>query len=178
MVFPEKAVPSPAVKLRLPAAEYLLELQERKRNKRPVFPARHAVELDMLKLEHHGKLASVGIAVQLCALGSSAPCFSHGDKFFAPQNLAAQLPDIFVQPGSGNPDLFIRFLAEVIDHVQPKPAHAARCPPAEYLIQLLPQGRILPIEIRLFYGILVEVILPKGRYPLPRRPAEGGQKAV
>ena len=132
----------------------------------------------MFKLEHHGKLVPVGIAVKLCAVRGGAPRLPHGDKLRALQRFPAQLPDILMQARPRDADLLIRVFAEVIHHVQAKAADAARRPPAEDLVQFLPHGRVFPVEVRLLDGVLVEVILFQLRHPLPGRAAEGGGHVI
>ena len=128
----------------------------------------------MLKLEHHGEFASVGVAVEFGPLRVRAPGLSHGDHVPLLEGLPAQLPDEFMQPGAVVGDPKIRLFGDLVDHVQPEAAHAFVHPPQDHIVDLPADLLIFPVKVRLLHRELVEIVLPHLRHPLPGRAAEDG----
>ena len=80
VIIPEKAVPSAAVKLFLPFFQAFLQLHKRQGTEIPFFFSRFLIQHHMLKLEHHGKLASVRLTVKLCPVNICSPGLSNCDQ--------------------------------------------------------------------------------------------------
>ena len=173
MVVQEQAVPPCAVQLGLPLGHALFHLHERQRRQIPLLFSGLLVHDHVLKLEYHGELPSVGIAVELRVLRVSAPRFTHGDQVALLECLTAHLLQELVESGAVVGDLLIRLLSDLVDHIQTKTSHAFVHPPEDHVIDLPAYPRILPIQVRLFHGKLMEIVLFQFRHPLPCRSAEG-----
>ena len=172
VVFPEQAVPARPPQLPLPAAQDLLEAGERQGSQVPFLLARLLVQKDVLKLKDHGELAAVRRAVELCPFRRGAPRLADGDEAGLGKGFPAHLPDIFVQPRTVDGEAPVRILSQVIDHVQAKAAHAPVRPPADHVVQLPAQLGVLPVQIRLGWRELQEIVLTKLRNIGPGGAAE------
>ncbi len=126
----------------------------------------------MLKLEHHGQLAAVWIAVQFGQLRVGPPGLPHGDQVGLLKGLSAQLPQKFMEPGAVVGDFPVRLLGNLVNHIQPESSHTFPDPPIYHIVDFLSQFRILPVQVRLLYGKLVEIILLHFGNPLPGRTAK------
>ena len=127
----------------------------------------------MLELEYHGEFTTVRIAVEFCDLCSRAPGLAHRDQITFLECLPAQFPQEFMEPGPVVRDHPVRFLGDLVDHIQPESAHAFIHPPEDHVVDLPAHLRVLPVEIRLLHRELVEIVLIYFRHPLPGRSAEG-----
>ena len=156
----------------LPAGIALLHLHKGQRRQVPFVLSGLLVQHHLLKLEHHGKLASVRRTVQFCPGDIGAPGLAHGDKTALLEGLDAEFPQKLMEPGAVVGDLAVRFLGDLIDHIQPEALHPLLHPPQDHVVNLPPQGRVLPVQVRLLGCKLVEVILPHLRDPLPGRAAK------
>ena len=145
MIVPEQTVPSAAVEGLLPFRQHLLELPEIQRSQIPFFFPRNLIQTDVLKLEHHGKLASVRIAVKLRVFRVRAPGLAHGDQIPLLERFSGELLDKFMQPRPVVGDFQVRLLGDLVDHVQAEAAHALVHPPQDHVIDFPAQLRILPV---------------------------------
>ena len=75
-------------------------------------------------------------------------------------------------------NLLIRKFADMVDNVKAEAFYAAVNPPVDHFIKFLADFRILPVEIRLFFGELMHIELIKLRNPLPDGAAETGSQVV
>ena len=132
----------------------------------------------MLELEYHGKFVSVRVTVKLCPFHIRAPGLAYGDQFSLLEGLAAHFPDKCMEHRAVRRNLKIRFLCDLIDHVQTESAHTFVHPPEDHIIDLPANLLIFPVQIRLFYRKLMEIILSKLRHPLPGRTAKGGSHFI
>ena len=126
----------------------------------------------MFELEYHGEFTSIRIAVKFCAVNICTPRFSDCDQIALLECLPAQFPDKFMQSRTIICNLPIRFLCNLINHIQAEASGSFVHPPKNHVIDFSSYFWILPVEIRLFYGKLVEIILSQFGYPLPCRPSE------
>ena len=173
MIIPEKTVPSASFQSLLPAFHHSLQFHERQRRQIPLFFSFLLVQTDVFKLEHHGELAAVRIAVQLCILCIGSPCLSYSDQISLLKNVSAHLPDKLMKPRPVGRDLPVRFLGDLINDIQPEASHALFDPPVDHIVYFLAYCRIVPVEIRLFHRELMKIVLLYFRNPLPGRAAEG-----
>ena len=65
-------------------------------------------------------------------------------------------------------------LCDLIDHVEAKSFYAFCDPPVEHFVQLFPESRAVPVQVRLLHRKLVEIVLLDFWHPLPRRSAKCG----
>ena len=65
-----------------------------------------------------------------------------------------------------------------IEHIQTEAIHAAIQPEAKSFQLRLSDGRVAPVDIRLFFGEQVQVILAGGGIEFPGFPAKGGRPVV
>ena len=178
VILPEKAVPALTVKALLPAGEDLFQFYEVNRDHVPFLFARDLVDLHVLKLEDHGKLGSVRIAVELCPLYIRAPGFSDRHQAGSLKGRPAHLADIGMQRGGALHKAVVRVFSQVIHDIQAEAADATVGPPVDHAVELGSELRIIPVQIRLFDRKLMEIILPQFRHPFPGRAAETGLQLI
>ena len=172
MIFQEQTVPAGSLQLLLPAADDLLQLPQGQGRQIPFFPAGLLIQNQVLKLEHHRKLAAIRSTVLSGNGRSGAPGLPHRHQIRGCKCLPAHFPDVFVELRAVFQDLLIRDLAKQIHHIQPEASDAPVCPPADHGIQALAHFGIFPVEIRLLFGESVEVELFHFRHPFPGRAAK------
>ena len=178
VVVPEQAVPAFAVQAHLPFGQHFLQRRKLQRGQVPLCLAGDLVQPDVLKLEHHRKFLTARVAVDRCVLHGRAPGFAHRHQVGAAKGVGVQLTEIGMQHRAVGGDLQIRVLGDLVDHIQPEAADALVHPKADGLVQLLPQGGVVPVQVRLLDRKLVEIILPHLGHPGPGRAAKGGLHIV
>ena len=141
----EQAVPAFSVQLLLPFCHTLLQLHERKGCKIPFFLSRLLIQHHMFKLEYHGELASVRIAVQFCIFRVGAPCLPNSDQIPLLEGLSAHLLQKLMEPRTVIGDLSVRLFRDLVDHIQAEPSHAFVHPPEDHIVDLPAHLRILPV---------------------------------
>ena len=99
----------------------------------------------MLKLEHHGKLAAIRIAVKLCALRVCAPCLAYGNQITLLEGLLTQLLKIFLKPWSIYGDSLVRLLGYLVDHIHSEAADSLVHPPENHIVDCTSDLWILPV---------------------------------
>jgi len=132
----------------------------------------------MLELEHHRKLASIRIAVQFGAFNICAPCLSYCDQISLLECFPAQFLNKLMESRSVVCDLLIRLLGNLIDHIQTESTRSFFHPPEDHIIDLTAHFWILPVQIRLFYRKLVEIVLFQFRHPFPGRSPKYGSHII
>ena len=172
MVVPEQAVPALSAELLLPFCQCLFQLYHAQGSQVPLGLSLLLVQADMLELKYHGELAAIRIAVELCPLRVRSPGFSHSDEIPLLEGLPAHLPDKLVEPGAVGSNTQVRLLGDLVNDIQAEAAHALVHPPQDHVVDLPADFLVLPVQIRLFHGKLVEIILLKLRNPLPGRAPE------
>ena len=100
MIIPKEAVPAASLQFTLPFVQNFLEFYKRKGGQIPFLPARYGIQHNVFELEHHGELASIRRAVELCTLRIGAPALAYGDDIALLKCLAAQFADKFMKAGS------------------------------------------------------------------------------
>ena len=178
VVVPEQAVPALAVQAHLPLGKHFFQCRKLQRGQIPLLLAGDLVQADMLKLEHHRKFLAPRVTEDRRVLYGSAPGFTHGHQVGAAKGVGVQLPDVGMQHRAVGGDLQIGILGNLVNDIQPEAAHALVHPKADSLVQLLPQGGIVPVQVRLLDGKLVEIILPHLGHPGPGRAAKSGLHLV
>ena len=128
----------------------------------------------MLKLEHHAQLAAVGIAPQFCCFRSSAPALANGHKITALQHRGAHFLNVGMEIRTLGGDHLVRLLGNGVDDIQTEAAGALLHPPVHHIKQRLANLRIVPVQIRLLDGILVQIVLSAFFTPLPCAAAKHG----
>ena len=114
----------------------------------------------MFKLKYHGKLTAIRVAVEFCILGVRSPGLAHRQKLSLLEGFLAQLTQEIVQSRTIVRDLFIRLLRDLINHIQSEPTDPFLHPPENHIIDLPAYLGIFPVEIWLFYGKLMKIVLP------------------
>ena len=178
MVIEEQAVPSFSMEAVLPAGHAALQIRQVQLLQIPLFFPRLLVQADVLKLEHHRQLGTIRGTVQLGPLHIRAPGLAHGDQPRLGEGVGGQLPQEFMELGSVAGDLQIRVLADLVDHIQPEALHALVHPEADGFVKLGAHGGILPVQVRLLRGKLMEIVLPQLRNIGPGRAAEDGAHLI
>ena len=178
VVVPEQAVPAFAVQAHLPLGQHLFQRRKLQRSQVPLRLAGDLVQADVLKLEHHREFLAPRVAEDGGVLHIGAPGLTHGHQIGAAKGVGVQLPDIGMQHRAVGGNSQVRVLGNLVDDIQPETAHALVHPKADGLVQLLPQGGVVPVQVRLFDGKLVEIILPHLGHPGPGRAAKGGPHLV
>ena len=174
----EETVPALPIELVLPFCHAFLQLYEWQGRQIPLFLSRLLIQHHVFELEHHGELAAVRIAVELSVLCIGSPGFPYGDQVALLEGLPAHLLKELMESGAVVGDLLIRLFGDLIDHIQAESSHALVHPPEDHIVDLSADLRILPVQIRLFYGKLMEIILLQLRHPLPGRTAEGSSHVI
>ena len=136
------------------------------------------VETDVLELEYHAQFLAVAAAEAFSALHIGAPGFAHGDQSFFAEGFPRHFLQEFVKPGTVGSDFLLRYLRNLIDHVQTETADALVHPEANHLVQFLPQSGIVPVQIRLLGCELMEIILLKMGHICPHGAAEDGAHII
>ena len=178
VVIQEKAVPSLLIQRLLPFGKYFFEFHKGERRQIPFFLPGLLIQDHVFKLEYHGELRTVRVAVKKRSFRRSGPGLSHGHQIGPLECMAAHFPDKRMKHGAFRHDTVVRILADEIDNVQTEAAYAAVYPPVNHIINCLTQLRVFPVQVRLFYRELVKIILAAFRHPFPGRPAEGGFQIV
>src|SRR5699024_7523848 len=70
-------------------------------------------------------------------------------------------------------DFLIWFFGNLIDDIQTESSNTFVHPPKNHIVNLPSDLWIFPVQVRLFYRKLMEIILTKLRYPFPGRTAKG-----
>ena len=121
----------------------------------------------MFKLEYHGEFASVRVAVNPGVLRVGPPGLPPRDYAAVPEGPAAHLTYVGMKHGAigGNPQ--VRFLGNLVNHIQAESPHAFIHPPVNHAAYFIAYHGIVPVQIGLFHGKLVKIVLSQFRHPLP-----------
>ena len=144
----------------------------------PLVLAGLLIQTDVLKLEDHGQLRAVRGAVQLRPLYIRAPGFAHYYQALLQKCFLGHLPQVLVQAGAVAGDMEFRVFPDLIHHIQPEALYALIHPEAHDIIDLLAHLGILPVQIRLLRGKLMEIVLPQFGNIGPGWAAKGGQHII
>ena len=145
MVVPKQTVPATIVQAFLPVGKHLLKLLEWKRRQIPFFLAFLLVQSNMLKLEYHGKLTAIRIAVELCPVKVCSPGFSYSNQISLLEGLFAQFTEILVQSWSVYGDFLIRLLGNLVDYIKPEAANSLIHPPENHIVDFPANLWIFPV---------------------------------
>ena len=131
----EQAVEAASVQALLPAGKALLQLHKGQGLQVPLFLAGLLVQHDLLKLEHHGKLTAVRVAVQPGTGNIRTPGLAHRDQAAFLEGLGAQFPQKLMQAGSVGGDAVVRVLGDLVNDIQAETLHAPVHPPQDHVVQ-------------------------------------------
>ena len=195
VVVPVQGVPAAAVQAFLPVGEDLLEVNQVEAAVGPL--AGHAtfggVYVHVLELEHHLQLVAVETGVECGVVHGHAGGFAHGHDRVLAQDLAVHLLQEFVHAravgcdGKGvveaaSEDCRVlgegEILRDQVDDVHAEAVHALVQPEAHDVVDLFADLRVLPVQVGLLDGEVVQVELVGRLVPFPHGGAEAGNPVV
>ena len=195
VVVPVQGVPAAAVQAFLPVGEDLLEVNQVEAAVGPL--AGHAtfggVYVHVLELEHHLQLVAVETGVECGVVHGHAGGFAHGHDRVLAQDLAVHLLQEFVHARAvgcdskgvveaASEDCRVLGEGEVlrnqVDDVHAEAVHALVQPEAHDVVDLFADLRVLPVQVGLLDGEVVQVELAGRLVPLPYGGAEARNPVV
>ena len=195
VVVPVQGVPTAAVQTLLPVGKDLLQVHQVEAAVGPL--AGHAalggVHIHVLELEHHLQLVAVETGVERGIVHGHAGGFAHGHDRVLAEHLAVHFLQELVHAravsgdGQGvveaaSQDCGILGEGEVlgnqVDDVHAEAVHALVQPEAHDVVDLFADLRVLPVQVGLLDGEVVQVELAGRLVPLPYGGAEAGNPVV
>ena len=195
VVVPVQGVPAAAVQALLPVGEDLLEVNQVEAAVGPL--AGHAtfggVYVHVLELEHHLQLVAVETGVERGVVHGHAGGFTHGHDRVLAEDLAVHLLQEFVHARAVSCDSQAvveaasedcrvigegEVLRNQVDDVHTEAVHALVQPEAHDVVDLFADLRVLPVQVGLLDGEVVQVELAGRLVPFPHGGAEAGNPVV
>ena len=195
VVVPVQGVPPAAVQALLPVGEDLLEVNQVEAAVGPL--AGHAtlggVHIHVLELEDHLQLVAVETGVERGVVHGHAGGFAHGHDRVLAEDLAVHLLQEFVYAravgcdGQGVVEAAGQYggvlwegevLGNQVDDVHAEAVHALVQPEAHDVVDLFADLRVLPVQVGLLDGEVVQVELAGRLVPFPHGGAEAGNPVV
>ena len=195
VVVPVQGVPAAAVQALLPVGEDLLEVNQVEAAVGPL--AGHAalggVHIHVLELEHHLQLVAVETGVECGVVHGHAGGFTHGHDRVLTEDLAVHFLQelVHARAVSGDTQGVVeatgqhgrvlgegKVLGNQVDDVHAEAVHALVEPEAHDVVDLFADLRVLPVQVGLLDGEVVQVELAGRLVPLPHGGAEAGNPVV
>ena len=145
----------------------------------------------MLKLEDRVDLSSIAGSIFFCLLQGYCTALAHSDRVCPVQNLPAHLLDILMNAGTVGTGIVdgiaveyrpqirqTRLLGKQAQNIHPEAIHALVQPPVHHPENFLPDLRVLPVQIRLFFGEEMEVIHLSPFVKLPSTSGKAGAPVI
>ena len=194
MVVQIEAVPGPAFQFRLPFVEDRTQIFQGRFDRRP-FTEGDIGPGDgphMLKMEDHAQFCLVLIGVFHGFLNRDAGGFPDSQQIITGQDFTVHFPQKFVDPGTAD-RIWRRVPVKTViadsvresldlgnqaDNIHPETIDPFVAPPGHQVEDFLPDFVILPVQVRLFAGEQMQIVLSGLLIKLPGGTAETGGPVV
>ena len=144
----------------------------------PFFLARLLVQVGEFKLEDHGQFFAVRVTVKRRVVQRCPPGLAHRQEVFFAKSLPVHFLQVVVQLGTVGRNSRVRLFADQLDDVHAEASDPLGDPEIHHLIDLVPQGWVSPVQVRLLLGKEVKVILPDLLIVFPGTAGKSGLQVI